>query len=96
MELRNGRIIAAFSQACLDEFAKDLSTYNEIPSPLPPNNDLLRHYMKRFDIWVDWSGALARDGYSLDDRLKTHGDIVRTFTDLLEMIHKSIIACRSK
>ena len=90
--------VFSLSQACLDEFGGYRSD-SDLESPLPalsePSNiELGMHLKKRFEIWADWSGALAREGYRFDDRLKAHEDLLHTFIELLEMIHISLVECR--
>lgn len=39
------------------------------------------------DTWARYTGARARKGLSLDDRLKDHDDLKSSIRDLLQMIH---------
>ncbi|KAF2796626.1 hypothetical protein K505DRAFT_373045 [Melanomma pulvis-pyrius CBS 109.77] len=51
------------------------------------------------DVWARYTGARARKGLSLDDRLKDHDDLKGSIQDLLQMIHSKtslIIATRPK
>lgn len=47
----------------------------------------LRH---RLEIWAKYSGARAREGLSLDDRLKEHGDIQNAVLGLLEVVLQNL------
>ncbi|KAK4891260.1 hypothetical protein LTR27_010062 [Elasticomyces elasticus] len=86
--------VPGLSQACLNGFDNYLADTN--PASLAQtasaalNVELSRYLRKKFEIWVDWSGAMAREGYSLTDRLEAHEDILRTFTQLLSMINVSL------
>lgn len=44
-----------------------------------------------FTYWIDFTGALAPVGASLDDRLRHHGDIKEMIVELLEMISRNTV-----
>lgn len=44
----------------------------------------------RFDVWRDYSGATARDGVRLDDRLSDFPQVVQVFIELLEIISRGL------
>lgn len=46
---------------------------------------------KSFNIWIDYTGALAADvSRSLDTRLHAHRDIKEMVTDLLQMLLRNL------
>lgn len=51
------------------------------------NMTLARDLEQRLEIWAYYSGANAREGLSLDDRLKYHDDIKAAILGLLRMVY---------
>jgi hypothetical protein len=44
----------------------------------------------RFDVWRDYSGATARDGVRLDNRLSDFPQVVEVIVELLEIVSQGL------
>jgi hypothetical protein len=53
----------------------------------------IRGLRNSFAFWIDYTGALAPVGASLDDRLHSHDDIQEMVVELLEMVEKNLCRC---
>ncbi|UKZ52305.1 hypothetical protein TrVGV298_006080 [Trichoderma virens] len=61
----------------------------------PGKNDTTRRTRigqlgRSFDLWINYTGALASIDRSLDNRLRDHSDIKEMVMDLLEMLHRNL------
>ena len=45
---------------------------------------------RSFNLWINYTGALAAVGRSLDDRLKGHTDIKEMVVELLQMLARNL------
>lgn len=45
-------------------------------------------------FWIDYTGALAPVGASLDDRLHEHGGVQEMVVELLEMVERNLRRCK--
>jgi hypothetical protein len=54
----------------------------------------IRGLRNSFAFWIDYTGALAPVGASLDDRLHGHDEIKEMVVELLEMVERNL--CRRK
>ncbi|RDW74909.1 hypothetical protein BP6252_06051 [Coleophoma cylindrospora] len=50
----------------------------------------LEQMERRFDLWINYTGALAAVGRSLDDRLTGHVDIKEMVIELLQMLARNL------
>ena len=67
-----------------------------IVSEYPTSNESprdIRGLRNSFALWIDYTGALAPLGASLDDRLHDHDEIQGMVVDLLYMVEKNL-ECR--
>lgn len=53
----------------------------------------IRGIRNSFAFWVDYTGALASAGASLDDRLQDHDEIKEMILELLQMIERNLYHC---
>ena len=65
---------------CLQRFGEHISVAQ------PRARSHARVLAQRLEIWAKYSGATARKGLSLDDRLELHGDIRAAVLGLLDMV----------
>ena len=49
----------------------------------------------RFELWVNYVGALGQVGYSLDDTLQRHQDLKSMVLELLDMMASSLRRCKT-
>ena len=97
-------VIYDITNACFDTF-EDLVLSADADSSLgqeqeqalvsdaPSSEELsrdIRGLRNGFAFWIDYTGALAPVGASLDDRLHSHDDIQEMVVELLEMVEKNL------
>ncbi|KFY79386.1 hypothetical protein V498_08945, partial [Pseudogymnoascus sp. VKM F-4517 (FW-2822)] len=63
--------------------------WSNAPSSEEPPHDI-RGLRNSFAFWIDYTGALAPVGASLDDRLHSNNDIQEMIVELLEMVEKNL------
>ncbi|KFY82289.1 hypothetical protein V498_08627, partial [Pseudogymnoascus sp. VKM F-4517 (FW-2822)] len=97
-------VIYDITNVCLDTFEElvlsadahyfwdqeqEHSLLSDAPSSEEPPHDItgLRN---SFAFWIDYTGALAPDRASLDDRLHSNDDIQEMTVELLEMVEKNL------
>ena len=54
----------------------------------------IRGLRNSFAFWIDYTGALAPVGASLDDRLQGHDEIKEMVVELLEMVERNLRHCK--
>lgn len=101
---RGGTVIYDITNACFDTFEDLVSSadahsflkqeqeqilWSDAPSPEEPPHDI-RGLRNSFAFWIDYTGALAPVGASLDDRLHSNNDIQEMIVELLEMVEKNL------
>ncbi|KFY32262.1 hypothetical protein V493_00366 [Pseudogymnoascus sp. VKM F-4281 (FW-2241)] len=97
-------VIYDITNACFDTFEDLVSSADahsfleqeqeqilssDAPSSEEPPHDI-RGLRNSFAFWIDYTGALAPVGASLDDRLHSNNDIQEMIVELLEMVEKNL------
>ena len=89
------------TEACFDLFERllsaaeaDYSPEQALLAPDSASSDELPRDMRglrnSFAFWIDYTGALAPVGASLDDRLHGHEEIREIVVELLEMVERNL------
>jgi hypothetical protein len=82
------RLVSGFDAECSQGPEHDIPTL----APAPSDESLLdiRGLRNNFAFWIDYTGALADIGASLDDRLQGHDEIKEMVMELLEMVDRNL------
>jgi hypothetical protein len=82
------RLVSGFDAECSQDPEHDAPTL----APPPFGESLLdiRGLRNNFAFWIDYTGALADIGASLDDRLQGHDEIKEMVMELLEMVDRNL------
>ncbi len=89
-------VIYDIVDSCFDVFERLVSEADgALPldtSPASSNEPSrnIRGLRNNFAFWIDYTGALAPVGASLDDRLKGHDEISEMVMELLEMVDRNL------
>ncbi|KAH6714760.1 hypothetical protein BKA61DRAFT_362892 [Leptodontidium sp. MPI-SDFR-AT-0119] len=81
-------VLSADADSSLEQ-EQEQALVSDAPSSEEPPRDI-RGLRNSFAFWIDYTGALAPVGASLDDRLHSHDDIQEMVVELLEMVEKNL------
>lgn len=93
--------IYGITEACLDileRLASELQLSSNLQQDEEPSESVLSDtsppditgLRNSFAFWIDYTGALAPVGASLDDRLHGHDEIKEMVIELLEMVERNL------
>jgi hypothetical protein len=106
-EYETANAIYDVTEACFDIFERLVSAVDADASPeksllvsdisessTKELSSDIRGLRNSFAFWIDYTGALAPIGASLDDRLQDHGEIKEMVVELLEMVERNLCRCK--
>lgn len=84
-------VLSADAHSSLEQEQEQILLSDAPPSEEPPHD--IKGLRNSFAFWIDYTGALAPVGASLDDRLYSNDDIQEMIVELLEMVQKNLSRC---
>jgi len=87
MDVSNNRTFSLIFEAtrnCCQQFEHYIALKDRV------NRAHAEYLLQRLRTWATYSGALSREGLSLDDRLERHEDIRKSVLGLLEVVFHNL------